>query len=105
MAALVLNKPVCTQLDRHTDMLSLGGRPPASAVFEIAWNDTGKISTLNMTVTVDGGGAVCLASGSESTTIELRSDFGIMPPITLVDTKMLNVNYAEVATNALQSGY
>ena len=58
MAALVLKKTVCTQLDRHTDMLSLGGRPPASAVFNVAWDITsGKISTLDMTVTVDAGGA------------------------------------------------
>ena len=32
VAAMVTGRPVCTQLDRHHDLLTLGGRPPASVL-------------------------------------------------------------------------
>ena len=46
VAALKLQKPVLCQLDRNTDMQSLGGRQPASAAIELAVASTGTITSL-----------------------------------------------------------
>jgi len=66
VAAIKVNRPVLCQLDRNIDMLSLGGRAPASADFSLSI-DTGskKLSSLVLTATVDCG---CNSSGSVNTT-------------------------------------
>lgn len=55
VAALKLDKPVLLQLDRNTDMTSLGGRSPATAALSVAVDGSGKLTELGVTATVDSG--------------------------------------------------
>lgn len=55
IAALSLKRPVLLQLDRNSDMLSLGGRPPMDANWTVGFDSSGKISSVDQQVTVDCG--------------------------------------------------
>jgi len=55
VAALSLKRPVLFQMDRNSDFLALGGRWPGDAEWNVSFNDAGKISSLQQTVTVDCG--------------------------------------------------
>jgi xanthine dehydrogenase molybdopterin-binding subunit B/xanthine dehydrogenase iron-sulfur cluster and FAD-binding subunit A len=55
IAALTLGKPVVCQLDRNTDMSSLGGRPPCTANFTASFDSTHAITDLAVDVTVTTG--------------------------------------------------
>ena len=52
VCALKVGGPVLCQLDRNADMSSLGGRPAASADFEVEYdpNANGKMHSLHITV-------------------------------------------------------
>ena len=54
-AALKVNRPVLCQLDRNTDMISLGSRVPASIKMSADYTASGQITALSMDATVDGG--------------------------------------------------
>eukprot|EP01050_Picozoa_sp_SAG11_P036405 SAG11_NODE_13839_length_637_cov_0.897770_1_plen_85_part_10 len=57
VAATLRKIPVCTQLDRNADMLSLGGRPPSSATYSATFAPaSGVVSSLKLTATTDAGG-------------------------------------------------
>ena len=59
IAALRLNRPVVCQLDRNTDMGSLGHRQPCSSTFTIAMDAaSSKIGGLDLAAVVDAGSDV-----------------------------------------------
>merc|ERR1712096_258880 len=46
---------VLLQLDRNSDFLSLGGRPPASASWNVSFTNEGEVNGLTQNVTGDCG--------------------------------------------------